>query len=154
MLSDVFNVPPSSRLGKNIVGIPHIIEGKRNHFIGIFMLKLTSSMLLSLSYRRRILLPIRGAIRHVYLPALIFMQGSPLYFILLTNVSDIMYKNLLYRRYVMRKINNIIITEKIEQAIKFKILLQKKRISIIVMKYSDESKFKKDKIVYILQKGE
>lgn len=34
----------------------------------------------------------------------------------------------------MRKINNIIITEKIEQAIKFKILLQKKRISIIVMK--------------------
>ncbi len=54
----------------------------------------------------------------------------------------------------MRKINNIIITEKIEQAIKFKILLQKKRISIIVMKYSDESKFKKDKIVYILQKGE
>lgn len=65
-----------------------------------------------------------------------------------------MYKNLLYRRYVMRKINNIIITEKIEQAIKFKILLQKKRISIIVMKYSDESKFKKDKIVYILQKGE
>lgn len=65
-----------------------------------------------------------------------------------------MYKNLLYRRYVMRKINNIIITEKIEQAIKFKILLKKKRISIIVMKYSDESKFKKDKIVYILQKGE
>lgn len=65
-----------------------------------------------------------------------------------------MYKNLLYRRYVMRKINNIIITEKIEQAIKFKILLQKKRISIIVMKYSDESKFKKEKIVYILQKGE
>lgn len=54
----------------------------------------------------------------------------------------------------MRKINNIIITEKIEQAIKFKILLKKKRISIIVMKYSDESKFKKDKIVYILQKGE